>query len=57
MKKAIELELRLWVEGDAEPAADFAKITTAAVREMVRTGAKAQQGLTVKVKSLREVGD
>ena len=57
MKKAIELELRLWIEGDAEPAANFEKITTDAVRAMIAAGARTQQALTVKVKSLREVGD
>ena len=57
MRKAILLEVRLWVEGEAEAAADFAEVTTRAVREIVAAGAEAHPGLKVRVRSVREARD
>ncbi len=56
MKKAILLELRLWIEGEDEPANDWAARTQAAVREIVAEGAKGHPELTVTIRRVREVG-
>ncbi len=57
MRKAIMLEVRLWVEGDDEPAADFAGRTTRAVREIIAAGAEKHPELEVRVRSVRERRD
>ena len=54
MRKAILIEVRLWVEGEDEPAADFAQRTTRAVREMIAEGAKEHPDLKVRVRAVRE---
>lgn len=54
MRKAIQLRVTLWVEGDDEPAADFAKRATRAVRDVIAAGRKAQPELTVRVKRVVE---
>ena len=54
MRKAIRLEVILWIEGDDEPAHDWTKLTTKAVREIVAAGAKTHPELEVKVRSVRE---
>ena len=55
MKKAIRLSATLWVEGEAEPAANFAQIATRAVREMLKAGRDAAPEVTVTVKRIAEV--
>jgi hypothetical protein len=57
MKKAILLEVRLWVEAEDEAAADFAARTTRAVRDIVAAGAKEHPELKVRVRSVREASD
>ena len=54
MRKAILLELRLWVEGEDEPAHDFAESTTRAVREVIDAGAQKHPELSFKIRSIRE---
>ena len=54
MRKAIELEVRLWIEGEDEPAHDWAKQTAKAVREIITSGAKTHPELVVKVRAIRE---
>jgi len=54
MRKAILLEVVLWIEGEDEPAHDWAKLTTKAAREIIAAGAKARPELAVKVRSVRE---
>ncbi len=56
MRKAIQLDVRLWIEGDDEPAHDFAASTIAAVREMIEAGAAKHPELAVKVKRVKESG-
>lgn len=56
MRKAILLEVRLWVEGDDAPAHDYASSTMQAVREIVAAGASRHPELTVTVRSVRELG-
>ncbi|MFL5576138.1 MAG: hypothetical protein ACJ79S_09250 [Gemmatimonadaceae bacterium] len=54
MRKAIQLRVTLWVEGDEEPAADFAKRATGAVRDIIAAGRKAHPELSVRVKRVAE---
>jgi hypothetical protein len=54
MRKAIQLRVTLWVEGDQEPAADFAALAKRAVREIIAAGRKAHPELTVRVKRVVE---
>jgi hypothetical protein len=54
MRKAILLEVRLWIEGEDEPAHDFAESTTRAVKEIIETGAKTHPELKVTVRSIKE---
>ena len=54
MKKAIALTVRLWIEGEDEPAHDFARFTIAAVREMIETGSAKHPGLAVTIRGIRE---
>lgn len=54
MRKAIQLDVRLWIEGEDEPAHDFAASTTQAVRDMIAAGAEKHPELTVKVKRVKE---
>lgn len=54
MRKAIRLEVVLWIEGEDEPGHDWTKVTTKAVREIIAAGAKTHPALAVKVRSVRE---
>lgn len=54
MKKAISLDVRLWIEGEDEPAHDFAQSTTQAVRDIIDAGAAKYPGLSIKVSSIKE---
>ena len=54
MKKAVQLDVRLWIEGDDEPAHDFAAAMTDVVRDLLATGAKAHPELTIKIRAIAE---
>ena len=54
MRKAILLEVRLWIEGEDEPEHDFAQTTIGAVRELIEAGAGRYPTLSMKVRSIRE---
>ena len=54
MKKAISLDVRLYIEADDEPAHDFAQSTTQAVRDIIEAGSAKFPGLTIKIRSIRE---
>lgn len=56
MKKAIDLVVRLHVEGEDAPAHDFAASTIAAVKAIIAAGAAKHPELTVTVKGVRERG-
>lgn len=56
MRKAIQVEVRLWIEAEDEPAHDFAASTLAAVREIVTKGAAAHPELAVTIKRVKEIG-
>lgn len=54
MRKAISLTVQLWIEGDDDPAHDFAQSTTDAVRELIDAGAAKFPALSVKIRSIKE---
>jgi len=54
MKKAISLDVHLWVEGEDEPAHDFAQSTTKAVRDIIEAGAAKYPALAIRIRSIRE---
>jgi hypothetical protein len=54
MKKAISINVTLWIEGEDEPAHDFAKSTSDAVRDMIQTAAAKYPGLAVTIRSIKE---
>jgi hypothetical protein len=54
MRKAIRLNVALWIEGEDEPAHDFFQSTSAAVRDVIAAGAKAHPELTFTVKRVTE---
>src|SRR5205085_12572543 len=54
MRKAISLSIQLWIEGEDEPAHDFAQSTSQTVREIIETGAAKYPGLAIKIRSLKE---
>jgi hypothetical protein len=54
MRKAIRLIVKLRVEGEAEPAEDFAKLTTQAVRDLLAAGRKRRPPLQITVRDITE---
>ncbi|MFL6230011.1 MAG: hypothetical protein ACJ741_14665 [Pyrinomonadaceae bacterium] len=56
MRKAISLKVSLWIEGEDEPAHDFAASTKQAVREIIEAGASKHPELKVTIKNLGERG-
>ena len=54
MRKAIQLRVMLWVEGEDEPAHDFAKSTIKAVRDVIAAGARAHPELQFKIRKVVE---
>jgi len=54
MKKAITLDVRLYIEGEDEPAHDFAASTSQAVRDLIEAGKGKFPGLAIKIRSIRE---
>jgi hypothetical protein len=54
MKKAIVLEIRLWIEGEDAPAHDFAQSTTQAVRAILDAGGASYPGLAIEIRSIKE---
>jgi hypothetical protein len=54
MKKAISLDVRLWIEGEDEPAHDFAQSTTQAVRDILEAGRAKHPSLAITIRSIQE---
>ena len=54
MRKAIQIKVTLWIEGEDEPAHDWAKRTTRAVRAMIAAGSKRYPALDVTIKRIEE---
>jgi hypothetical protein len=56
MRKAIRLQVTVWIEGEDEPAHDFFASTSAAVRDVIAAGDKAHPELRFTIKKVRESG-
>ena len=56
MRKAISLKVSLWIEGEDEPAHDFAASTKQAVQEIIQAGLSKHPELKVTIKSVGERG-
>jgi hypothetical protein len=54
MLKAITLDVRLWIEGEDEPAHDFAQSTIDAVKTMLETAAANNRTLKITIRSIKE---
>jgi hypothetical protein len=54
MHKGIRLTLKLWIEGEDEPAHNFADSTMKAVREMLAAGQTLHPDLKVVIRKLEE---
>ncbi len=57
MRKAIQLRVTLWVEGEDEPAHDFAKSTIQAVHDVIRLGRWRHPRLKFTIKDIVEDED
>jgi hypothetical protein len=57
MNKGIKLTLKLWIEGEDEPAHDFAKYSMHAIQEMLASGKTLYPHLQVKILSTEEDTD
>jgi hypothetical protein len=54
MRKAIRLQVTLWIEGEDEPADDFFEATSKAVREVIATASRTHPELRFTVKHIAE---
>lgn len=54
MRKAIQLRVTLWIEGEDEPAHDFAASTIQAVKDIIAAGSPSHPELKVTVKKVAE---
>ena len=54
MRKAIALRVNLWIEGEDEPAHDFANSTKQAVRDIIAAGISSHPDLSVKIRGIAE---
>jgi hypothetical protein len=56
MRKAISLKVNLWIEGEDEPAHNFAESTKQALREIIEAGSSKHPELKVTIKNFGERG-
>lgn len=54
MRKAISLKVRLWIEGEDEPAHNFAESTSKAIREIIAAGSSSHPELKVRITKITE---
>jgi hypothetical protein len=54
MHKGIRLSIKLWIEGEDEPAHNFAESTIQAVQEMLAAGQALHPDLQVVVRTIEE---
>lgn len=54
MHKGIRIMVKLWIEGEDEPAHNFAESTTNAVKEMLKTGQTLHPELKVQIRTVEE---
>ncbi len=57
MHKGLRLSLKLWVEGEDEPAHDFAKYAVQAIQQMLAAGKPLYPQLQVDIRSIEEDKD
>jgi hypothetical protein len=57
MQKAIALRVNLWIEGEDEPAHDFAESTKRVVSDIIAAGSSTHPELSIKINSLVEHHD
>jgi hypothetical protein len=57
MRKAIQLRVTLWIEGDDAPAHDFSTLAKHAVRDIVAHSTASHPELSVRVKKIEEDDD
>ncbi len=57
MRKAIQLQVTLWIEGEQEPAANFVTLTTQALKDVIAVGAWRHPSLKFTVKEIVEDTD
>ncbi|MBA3945676.1 MAG: hypothetical protein H0X37_14055 [Herpetosiphonaceae bacterium] len=58
MKKGITLALEVYLEGEQDPAADFAALATQTIRSQLDAAFRSQpQGLTLQIRKLQEQDD
>jgi len=56
MRKAIQIRVALWIEGEDEPAHNFAESTIEAVKDIITAGSSSHPELKVTVKKVAEAG-
>src|SRR2546423_6199835 len=54
MRKAVALRVPLWIEGEDEPAHNFAESTKQAVREILEAGSTTHPELSITIQDLVE---
>lgn len=54
MRKAIALDVRLWIEGEDDPAHDFSQSMIEAVRRIIDAARETHPDLSVTIRSIRE---
>ena len=54
MRKAIRLRMTLWIEGEDEPAHNFAESTIQAVKEVIEAGSTKHPELKFTIKKISE---
>jgi hypothetical protein len=54
MQKGVRISIKLWIEGEDEPAHNFAESTIKAVEEMLAAGQALHPNLKVTIRSLEE---
>ena len=57
MKKAIQLKIKVWIEGEDEPAHDFAKLTMQAMHDIFAAGRSRHPELAITVREIVEDRD
>jgi hypothetical protein len=57
MRKAIQLKVKLWIEGEDEPAHNFAASTIQAINDIISAGAARHPELHVTIKKVEEDED
>ncbi len=54
MQKAVQLKVILWIEGEDQPAHDFAASSMQTVKEMISSAAASHPNISIKIKQIEE---